>query len=368
MIVIKTPDKYIKEPGLLKSAGEHISKLGKRALIVGGKKALSAAGEEFLKSLRDSDILFEIIKFQGHPTIDSIAEISSAADKFKADIIIGVGGGSVLDSVKAAGEKSSLSVVTVPTIAATCAAWSALTVLYNEEGKQTGYIILEDSPKLILADTKILAEAPVRYLNAGIGDTLVKWYEFAPYQSEANDDFTLKLGLNTAKLALKILKENAVLAGKEAENGVAANSFSEVVDSVIILAGLVGSINGGSYRAALGHAIHNSLTGIHETHGSLHGEKVIFGLIVQFILEGKPQEEIDDLIDFLNKLELPVTLEQLGITENSEEVASDIAKGVNIKGEALDKLNFRVDRDLIEKAIITADKLGQSSLKKRVVA
>lgn len=362
MITIKTPNKYINEPDILKSAGEYIKNLGKHALIVGGKTALSVLGTEFFDSLENSDISYVIKEFQGYPTYNAIEEIYSLAAEVKADIIIGVGGGRVLDTVKAAGERSDLSVVTIPTIGATCAAWSALTVLYDDTGKETGYRILETSPKLILADTKIIAEAPVRYLNAGVADTIVKWYEFKPYEEKDYDDFSLRIGLNTSKLALEILERSAFRAAKDSENRKVTESVTEVVNSVIVLAGLVGSISAGKYRAALAHAIHNSLTAIPETQKSLHGEKVIFGLIIQFILEDKPQQEIDKLIWFLNTLNLPVTLEQLGIKEDVANNISKIANGVEFPAEVLDKLSFKVNSELIEEAIRKADKLGQNSL------
>jgi len=363
MITIKTPNKYINEPDILKSAGEYITKLGKHALIVGGKTALEVVGKEFLNSLKNSDISYVIKIFKGYPTLNAIEEITSLAIEVKADIIIGVGGGRVLDTIKSVGEKSNLPVVTVPTIGATCAAWSSLTVLYDESGKATGYSILETSPKLILADTKIIAEAPVRYLNAGIADTIVKWYEFAPYAEKDYNDFSLKIGLQTSKLALEILERSAINAAKDSEDKKVTEALTEVVDSIIVLAGLVGSISAGNYRAALAHAIHNSLTELPDTHESLHGEKVIFGLIVQFILEGKPQEEIDKLISFLNALNLPVTLEQLGIKGDVANNISKIANGVELTAEALDKLSFKVNSELIEKAITKADKFGQDSLK-----
>jgi glycerol dehydrogenase len=363
MITIKTPNKYINEPNILKSAGEYITKLGKHALIVGGKTALSVVGKEFLNSLKNSDISYVIKEFQGYPTYNAIEEISSLAVDVEADIIIGVGGGRVLDTIKAVGEKINLPVVTVPTIGATCAAWSALTVVYDESGKATGYILLETSPKLILADTKIIAEAPVRYLNAGIADTIVKWYESAPHAVDGNNDFSLTIGLQTSKLALEILEKSAVKAAKDSENKKVSVALIEVVDSIIVLAGLVGSITAGSYRAAVAHAIHNSLTSLPDTHESLHGEKVIFGLIVQFVLEGKSQEEIDKLISFLNALNLPVTLAQLGIKDDVTNNISKIANGVNLKAEALDKLKFEVNSQLIEEAITKADKFGQDSFK-----
>ena len=362
MITIKTPNQYINEPNILKSAGKYISKLGKHALIVGGRTALSVVGKEFLDSLKNSDISYVIKEFKGYPTLNAIEEIYLLATEIKADVIIGVGGGRVLDTVKSAGEKSDLAVVTIPTIGATCAAWSALTVLYDDTGKETGYRILETSPKLILADTKIIADAPVRYLNAGVADTIVKWYEFAPYAERDYDDFSLRIGLNTSKLALEILERSAVKAAEDSENKKITEAVTEVVNSIIVLAGLVGSINAGKYRAALAHAIHNSVTAIPDAHKSLHGEKVIFGLIVQFILEDKPQKEIDKLISFLNALNLPVTLEQLGIKEDVANNISKIASGVELSAEALEKLNFKVSSELIEAAIKKANEFGQYSL------
>lgn len=362
MITIKAPERYINEPDILKSAGEYISKLGTNALIVGGKTALKSVGEDFFSSIQRSGIKFRIEEFEGYCTEKNINKFTSIVKETDVDLIIGVGGGRVLDSIKVVGERSNIVIVTVPTIAATCAAWSALSVIYDESGKVIDFNILNTSPKLVLADTKIIANAPVRYFNAGIGDTIVKWYEAAPHFIEGNNDISLRIGLQTAKLALDILYNSSVSAAEEIEKNNVSKEVREVIDAIIILAGLVGSINGGNHRAAIAHAIHNSLTAIPETHESLHGEKVIFGLIVQFVLEGKPEKEIEELITFLNSLDLPVTLEQLGIKEKVSEKISYIANRVNIKAEDLDKLSFDVNSQLIEQAIIKADQFGRSSL------
>jgi len=363
MISIKTPESYINEDGIIKSSGKYIAKLGKNALVIGGKTALSVAGEELFKSLNSSGVNFETKEFKGYPTESSIQKYTSIAHELGVDLIIGVGGGAVLDLVKAVGERSNISVVTVPTIAATCAAWSALTVLYDENGKHMAYLILDNSPKLVLVDIGIISRAPIRYLNAGIGDTVVKWYEVAPHEVEGHNDISLRIGLQTSKLALDILNGSAFSALKNQASSNVARDISEVVDSIIILAGLVGSINGGQHRAAIAHALHDSFTTIPDTHESLHGEKVIFGLIVQFILEKKPEKEIESLISFMNSLNLPVTLSQLGINDDVASKVSIVAKGVDIIEKELDKLNFEVSTNLIEKAIVKADLFGQNSLK-----
>ncbi|MDF2857898.1 MAG: gldA2, partial [Neobacillus sp.] len=262
---------------------------------------------------------------------------------------------------KAVAEDSHLPVVTIPTIAATCAAWSALTVIYNEHGKVVDHRPLQSSPKVVLADTKILVEAPVRYLQSGIGDTLVKWYEYAPNNKNDEYDFAFKVSLNTAKQALTLLETHAMQAIEANKEKQITRSFKEVVDAIIALAGLVGSINSGRYRIAPAHAIHDSITSLSETHGSLHGEKVIFGLIAQFILEGKSETEINKFISILNELNLPVTLKQLGV--ESDLKVKEIASGTKWNKEALSNLTFDVNHELVEEALKIADEYGERSLK-----
>ncbi|WP_010235466.1 iron-containing alcohol dehydrogenase family protein [Clostridium arbusti] len=366
MIKIKAPEAYINEENILREGGKYISKLGNHALIIGGKRALDIAEEDFLKSLSDEKIKYEVETFQGYCTLANIDKYADLANELGVDLIIGVGGGRVLDTVKAVGEKTNLPVVTVPTIAATCAAWSALSVIYDDKGEHTDYWLLKNSPKLILADINIISKAPARYLNAGIGDTIVKWYEAAPHLTNSSD-LTLRIGLQTSKLALNILENYVDKLGTEGEDNNTENQYKDVIDSIIILAGLVGSINGGKHRAAIGHAVHNGLTYIPDTKGTLHGEKVIFGLIVQFILEGKSEREIDGLVNLLNKLELPVTLAQLGIKDNVDDKIQSIANSINFNSDELDNLNFKVSGDLIRKAIIRANEIGTNSLKLQAI-
>jgi glycerol dehydrogenase-like iron-containing ADH family enzyme len=362
-MIIKTPEQYINQPDILKSSGESIAKLGGNALIIGGKTALAAVGNEFFNSLKGAAVQFAIEEFHDHCTLAAIEKYTSIAGRAEADLIIGTGGGRVLDLAKAVGAKKQIPVITVPTIAATCAAWSALSIIYDENGRFTGGIQLESSPKMVLADTRIIADAPARYLKAGIGDMLAKWYETLPYAEAADNDLTVKIGLQNAELAFNILNNNALQALKDAENKKATRIFREVVDAIIVLAGLVGSISGGTYRAGIAHAINNSLTRIPETHTSLHGEKVIFGVIVQLILEGKPSKEIAETVEFVKALGLPVTLAQLGIDHDLPQRIAEIAGGIKIENEALHQLKFAVTVPSVEQAVIQANRLDENNLK-----
>jgi glycerol dehydrogenase-like iron-containing ADH family enzyme len=363
MIAIKSPERYIHQGDILQSGGEYIIQLGSHALIIGGKTAVSAAGGDLFPSLDTAGVTYEVKEFNGHVTVDAIKRFHALADEVGANLIIGIGGGRVLDLSKAVGNEKHIPVVAVPTVAATCAAWSALSIIYDSSGKFAGGILLDSSPKLVLADTKILAAAPLKYLVSGIGDTLAKWYEAAPSVRRGESEISLQLGLSTAKLALDLLNDHALEVIHEIETGKISPRFNAVVDAIILLAGFVGGVNGGSHRAAIGHAIYNALTAFPEAGMRLHGEKVSFGLIVQFILEGKPINEVRENILFFNALGLPVTLFQVGLKNDVLNKISQISKEINISDEALRKLNFKVDSNAIEQAIIAADVLGREVVK-----
>lgn len=48
--------------------------------------------------------------------------------------VVGIGGGKVLDAAKLVAERAQVPVVTIPTSAATCAAWTALSNVYDDTG------------------------------------------------------------------------------------------------------------------------------------------------------------------------------------------------------------------------------------------
>jgi len=93
-----TANRIIFGAGTIKEVGSNTSKMGQRALIVTGKSAKRA--QPVIDQLDDQEIKWQLFQVTGEPTTESVMEVIETARSFQADLVIGIGGGSVLDTGK----------------------------------------------------------------------------------------------------------------------------------------------------------------------------------------------------------------------------------------------------------------------------
>ncbi len=332
-LVMATANTYVHQPGILQQAGEWIGKYGKRAFIVTGRKSWAAVEDILQPSLKTSGIDFHMETYRGECSYEEVERLSALLDP-RDDLIIGVGGGKVLDTAKALSNHAGIDLITIPTIAATCAAVTNLSVMYTEEGVYSGFPIFYKNPVLTLVDTQVMAQAPVRYLVSGIGDTIAKWYESSACSSGKELNAPTLAGLQMARLLYDILLEHSESAVDEANRQVPDKALQQVVDAVILLSGTVGGFGEENCRSAAAHAIHNGLTILPQSHSILHGVKVAYGIIVQLALENRPEQEIADLLRFYRKIGLPATLKELGIDQQLSDEQLDRVAGIAMLPES----------------------------------
>ncbi|MDN7240985.1 iron-containing alcohol dehydrogenase family protein [Planococcus sp. N028] len=311
IIVKGAPAEYVCNSGVLDKLEEKlIARNVKKVLVLTGTKSWLAM-RPFFPELKKIEVAFEI--YHGE---SSLAEISRVADLIKSlgtDAIIGAGGGKVLDIAKGVAHDTGILSVLIPTLASNCAPWTPLSVLYTEEGTMTHYTVYPGSVDLLLVEPRILIDAPVPMLVAGIGDTIAKWYEADVQISRFEDPpIALKIAHATAKLCAEEMFDNAEAAITDAKNGKLSPAFIKVAESIIMLGGMVGGFGDKYGRVAGAHAIHNAMTIAPESHQALHGDKVAYGVLVQLTLENKTSE-VNRLIGFYKKIGLPISLKETGI-------------------------------------------------------
>jgi glycerol dehydrogenase-like iron-containing ADH family enzyme len=298
----------------IESAIESIVKLGQRPLMIGGEQSLSLSQLQVLNTR--SELTIERVQYSPDCCESSLDRLDRAVSAHQADLIIGIGGGKCLDTAKLLAHRCQLPVVTIPTTAATCAAWTALSNIYSETGAFLYDVSLPKCPDLLILDYSIVATAPQRMLVAGIGDAIAKWYE-ASVSSGQSSQTLLIAAVQQARILRDILFQKSIGA-LEHPGG---EDWQEVVDATILLAGVIGGLGGAQCRTVAAHAVHNGLTHLPGSHHALHGEKVAYGILVQLRLEEMLQGNRlaavarQQLLDFYTAIGLPKTLADLGLSE-----------------------------------------------------
>ena len=312
------PAQVVRGFGAIEQVGDAIARFGSRPLIVGGARSLDGVKSR-LKSVFKSHSLTAAKAFYGEDCSETtLANLKQAVADHQADFIIGVGGGKALDTAKLLAHQCNLAIVTIPTSAATCAAWTALSNVYSEQHAFLYDVGLSRCPDLLMLDYDLIATAPQRTLIAGIGDAIAKWYE-ASVSSGSSDKTLLIAAVQQARVLRDILFQKSEAALQTP----LGSEWQEVVDASVLMAGVIGGIGGAQCRTVAAHAVHNGLTHLLASHHALHGEKVAFGILVQLRLEEMVQgnqlaaASRQQLLKFYDQIGLPKTLEDLGLGEVS---------------------------------------------------
>lgn len=350
MLAIKSPDTYYHQAGLRHDAGRIIAGLSDTVLVITSPRAWAQTGPSLEASLRQHNVRWQVEVMNGECSDPVISHFIQRAKQLSAGVVLGVGGGRVLDTTKAvANALEQVDAVTFPTIAATCAAWSPLSIIYDDSGRYHHHVLLERLPRAVLVDTEIIAASDVRYLKAGIVDALAKWYEFAPYQRLEPISLALTLKVQTARQALDTFRQHGAQALRDNQQGVVSDALTQVIDGCIAMAGLANSIREDKPTPGVAHAIHNRLTFEPELHHWLHGEKVGFCLLVQSLLEHGGAGPDPELLAFLRQYDMPLSLAPLG--ERQTAAIREIADSVAIPPAAAKRLPFDVSASAIEQAL-----------------
>jgi len=355
VLAIKSPHRYLQLPGLTARAGEYIVPHATSVAIITSPQAWQAVNPQLETSLQAHAIDYQVSFLAGECSDEAIAEHQALVQQSGARLVLGIGGGRVLDCAKAvANALAGVALVTLPTVAATCAAWSPVSIIYNAQGGHQRSIALEKMPLLVLVDSEVIARSDVRYLKAGIVDALAKWYEFIPYQQKNGDSLALNLKVQAAKMAVDTFAQYGAQALQASQQGIVTPALSKVIDANIALAGMANSMRDDSPAPGVAHAIHNRLTHQPELHDWLHGEKVGFCLLVQSLLESANGQPDAGLLALLRQYDAPLTLSPLAGDRAAAFAA--IAREVKFSAANAARLPFSLAASAIEQALLATDR------------
>ncbi len=355
--VFIAPRRYVQGVGVLADIGKYVAPLGKRALVVWGPKVCQVFDQQVLGSLKENGVEPIPFQFSGECDRPQVELGIEKAHATQADIVVGIGGGKAIDLAKAVAMKLNLKLASGPTIASNDAPTSAATVYYTTEGDFEGWDIWPVNPDLVLVDTKVIVDAPARWLVSGMGDGLCTWYEaeaaFKGRRVALAGGVATMAAMNLAKLCGDTIMEYGVDAKRDCEKHLATAAVEKVVEANTLLSGL-GFESGG---VATAHAIGNGLTSAAKSYS--HGERVAFGLVAQLCMdEDISAAERQRVVDFCIAVGLPVTLAELGLADISDADLRALADGFAGPGSIAHNHVFAVTGYDIYCAMVAADALG----------
>lgn len=352
--VVTGPANYYSHPGALARLNEfYTDEQLQKAVWIYGERAIAAA-RPFLPAAFDAPGA-KHIAFGGHCTQSEVQQLVARAGE--SEVVIGVGGGALLDTVKVVARRLGVPVVAIPTIAATCAAWTPLSVWYNDEGQALRFEIFNDANHLVLVEPEIILRAPQEYLLAGIGDTLAKWYEAVVLSPQPETlPLTVRLGMSAALAIRDVLLESSETALADQKRGELTQKFLDVVDAIIAGGGLVGGLGERYTRVAAAHAVHNGLTSLPQTGRFLHGTKVAYGILVQSALLGQ-DDVVAQLVTAFKRFHLSTSLAQLDVDiHNRDEINKVITRTLE-PGESIHALAVTLSPAVLLAAFERVEKL-----------
>ena len=356
---IISPNRYVQGRGELKNLPEHAKKLGKKLFVIISASGLKRVRDLVEKSFENTGMELVFEEFQGECCETEIKRLGSRFQENKCDLVVGVGGGKIHDSAKAAAYYQGAPVVIIPTIASTDAPCSALSVIYSETGVFERYLFLNSNPDLVLVDTDIIAAAPSRLLVSGMGDALATYFEARAVAASGALSCAggkpTKGALALAKLCYETLLEDGVKAKLAVEAGACTQAVENIIEANTYLSG-IGFESGGLAGA---HAIHNGLTVIKDCHHLYHGEKVAFGTLTQLVLENAGQESLEEVIGFCMDVGLPTTFAELGMARPDKDLLMEAAVRACSPDDTLVNMPFEVTPEMVYAAMVGADALGR---------
>ena len=262
-----------------------------------GKKAILVT-EENLKNLFENIIAEIMHDFErcelyliGSADYDSAAMLAKHITMQDISVVIGFGGGTVLDLAKFAAFVSKAKFVSLPTTLSNDSLASPVAVLGTEGKARKSFKCC--IPDAILVDTDVIKSAPVRQLLSGIGDTISKdtalydWKLAGLKTGDKVDDFAYMM----SRMAY-----DSLLHSKDAE--LKCDEFLTRLTRALVMGGLAMEIAGSS-RPSSGseHLFCHALEECYPEEVNVpHGIAVAMGSVGACVFQKRDPAEIIGLI------------------------------------------------------------------------
>ena len=323
--------------GKVKEVGEIAKPYGKKALIVTGKSSAKKSGlydkvKDCLKAAGIESVLFD--KVSQNPLTTTAMEGAAFAKEHACDVVVAIGGGSIMDCAKAIAfltvnegdindyifnrlkSENALPLILIPTTCGTGSEGNGFAVLTNpENGDKKSLRCNAIIAKASIVDPECMMTMPKKVLASVGFDALC--HSMEAYTSKISQPFTDALAL----YAMELIRDSLVdlyHGSEEKEKWEKITIASTIGGMVINQAGVT-----------LAHGMEHPASGLKDiVHGqglaaltpaimeaSYKGDLYKFGKISQILGGTDASDCAEQVKALLTKLDMNLTLSDLGLTQ-----------------------------------------------------
>ena len=315
--------------GTLENLGTYIKSSGmSNAVIYFGNDLIDMFGETVMKSLKDAGVNVLGYREMDSIKIEELIGIAFDIDS-KAQVVVGIGGGKVIDGAKYAAYLRKLPFISVPTSASRRTSVPARMACG------------------IVADTQIIKSAPEKFIYSGIGDMVSKITALYDWVYEDQKGYTE-------------LNDFAMMIAKKAVNSFVRTPFESIKDDLFLkelldslaMSGIANEIAGGSApTSGSEHLISHALDKMLPV-PQLHGVQVGIATYLMSVVQNHRYKRVNTIFtdtgfwNFVEKLDLDI---------KDYEKAIDMAP--SIKPHRHTYLHEKEYRDLAKKVLYEDERL-----------
>src|SRR5687768_7280925 len=304
---MELPRKILIGNDVIYQLGPFIRDLNDKAtivIVISGNTVRARVGKECVQALESSSLKHKWIETP-NASMNDINSSQSIIEKEQPNFIIGVGGGRSVDIAKMISFNLNIPFISVPTSASHDGISSPFVSI---RGRDKPYSLKAHAPIGVIADTKLISEAPYRLQASGCGDligkiTAVKDWELA---RDDNDEYFGSYAANLANMSAKIIIENS--------NKLVNRAHIRTIVEALISAGVAACIAGSS-RPCSGseHLFSHALEYIAGNSCGLHGERVGLGTIIMAKLHNLDWKQI---VKALKNIDAPTTAAEINVQQS----------------------------------------------------
>lgn len=227
--------RYLQGPGAIAWLPQMTQRLGKSAAMLMGTHFYNREIDRIRGLFTEVKMEVTLHKISGSCTALEVEALKRMIAELPSqpEVIIGLGGGKTLDTVRIVAAQLDKAMLLIPTSVATNAATSGLSVMYDEVHRAKT-VYLRRNPDCILVDTEFVIQGSPRMLAAGIGDSLATYFE-ARNNWLANNINTVMpgyrqtlCGRSIAEACVETLLKNGESAYCAVQHGLRTEEFEDI--------------------------------------------------------------------------------------------------------------------------------------------